>query len=245
MAQWRDIRRLHLAGANVRSIGRKLGIGARTVYRYRNLTEPPPCQGYTTRASVLDPHVSYLLRGWEEGCRDGKRLYPEIRQRGYANSERTFVRFTAELRRAEANGKPPSSAPRAGKGSVAGLSPTAKNVAAPFVRGEEKLSVEQKGHLGRPRASDPALADARRPTKEFAVMARGLEGEKLDGWLAEAEASEAEVTGGFAAGSKKDLDAVRAGPTESSQSNGPVEGLVHKPKLVKRRGYGRAGFDLC
>ena len=26
--------------------------------------------------------------------------------------------------------------------------------------------------------------------------------------------------------------------------NGPVEGLVNKLKLVKRQGYGRAGFDL-
>lgn len=27
-------------------------------------------------------------------------------------------------------------------------------------------------------------------------------------------------------------------------SNGPVEGFVHKLKLLKRQGYGRAGFDL-
>ena len=241
--QWGDIRRLHLAGANARSIARKLGVGVRTVYRYRNLTESPPSQGYTTRASVLDPHVSYLLGRWEEGCRDGKRLLREIRERGYANSERTFIRFTAELRRAEANGRPPSSAPRASKGSVAGLSPSAKNVAALFMRREEKLSVEQKGYLGRLCASDLSLADTRRLTQEFAVMVRGLEGEKLDGWLAEAEASEAEVMGRFAAGLKKDLDAVRAGLTES-WSNGPVEGFVHKLKLVKRQGYGRAGFDL-
>ena len=27
-------------------------------------------------------------------------------------------------------------------------------------------------------------------------------------------------------------------------SNGPTEGFVHKLKLLKRQGYGRAGFDL-
>jgi transposase len=27
-------------------------------------------------------------------------------------------------------------------------------------------------------------------------------------------------------------------------SNGPVEGFVHKLKLLKRQGYGRANFDL-
>jgi transposase len=187
--------------------------------------------------------VPYLLGRWNEGCRNGKRLLREIRERGYSNSERTFIRFTGELRRAEAAGKPPSSAPRARKGSVAGLSPTAKNVAALFMHREEKLSAEQREYLGRLCASDGALADARRLTQEFAQMVRGLEGEKLDGWLTEAESSEAEVMRKFAAGLEKDLPAVRAGLTES-WSTGPVEGFITKLKLLKRQGYGRANFDL-
>lgn len=241
--QWEDIRRLYLAGADVRFISRKLGISPRTVYRYKDLEEPPSRQTYTTRASVLDPYVPYLLSRWEEGCRNGKQLLREIRERGYANSERTFIRFTAGLRRAEAAGKPPSCAPRARKGSVAGLSPTAKNVAALFMRREEKLSEEQKEYLERLCSSDAALADARRLTQQLARMIRGLEGEKLDGWLEEAEASEAEVMKKFAIGLKKDLEAVRAGLTES-WSTGPVEGFINKLKLLKRQGYGRANFDL-
>ena len=133
--------------------------------------------------------------------------------------------------------------PRARKGSVAGLSPTSKNVAALFVRREEKLSEEQKEYLGRLCASDQALADARRLTRDFAVMVRNLEGEKLDGWLEEAGACEAPAMRNFAAGLKKALEAVRAGLTEG-WSNGPVEGFVNKLKLVKRQGYGRAGFEL-
>jgi transposase len=242
--QWKDIRHLYLAGANVRFIARKLGINPRTVYRYKDLEEPPPRQTYTTRASVLDPYVPYLLGRWEEGCRNGKQLLREIRERGYSNSERTFIRFTGELRRAGAAGKPASScAPRARKGSVAGLSPTAKNVAALFMRREEKLSEEQKEYLQRLCASDGALADARRLSQEFAKMVRGLEGEKLDGWLKEAEASQATVMKKFAVGLKKDLSAVRAGLTES-WSTGPVEGFITKLKLIKRQGYGRANFDL-
>ena len=49
--------------------------------------------------------------------------------------------------------------------------------------------------------------------------------------------------GRFAVGLKKDLVAVRAGLT-ATWPNGPVEGFVHKLKLLKRQGYGRAGFDL-
>jgi transposase len=74
-------------------------------------------------------------------------------------------------------------------------------------------------------------------------MARGLEGEKLDGWLEEAEACNAPAMRNFAAGLKKDLDAVRAGLTET-WSIGPVEGFVNRLKLLMRQGDGRAGFEL-
>lgn len=116
-------------------------------------------------------------------------------------------------------------------------------MAALFIRREEKLNEEQKAYLGRVCASDAALADAQRLTQEFAGMVRGLEGEKLDRWLEEAGASEVEVMRKYAAGLKNDLSAVRAGRTER-WSNEPVEGFVHKLKLVKRQGYGRAGFAL-
>ncbi len=241
--QWEDIRRLYLAGADLRHICERLGISARTVYRYKDLAEPPPRRAYKRKKSVLDPYVPYLVRRWNEGCHNGKKLYREIRERGYRNSEEICARFTAQLRRAEARDKPPSSVPRARKSSVAGLSPSSKNLAALFMRREERLNDEQKEYLGRLCASDPALADARRLTQEFNGMVRNLEGEKLDGWLDEAGACGAPAMRRFAAGLRKDLPAVRASLTEP-WSNGPVEGFVHKLKLLKRQGYGRAGFDL-
>jgi transposase len=241
--QWKNIRRLYLAGADLRDICRQLGISARTVYRYKDLQEPPPRPAYKRRASVLDPYVPYLLRRWNEGCHNGKRLYREIRERGYTHSEKICVTFIAELRRAGAAGKLPSSVPRSRKGSVAGTSPTAKNVAALLMRREEKLNEEQEGYLQRLCASDAALADAHRLTQEFAKMVRNREGEKLDGWLKEADASDAAVMQRFSAGLKKDLEAVKAGLTES-WSTGPVEGFINKLKLLKRQGYGRANFDL-
>ena len=123
------------------------------------------------------------------------------------------------------------------------LPPTSKNVAALFMRREEKLSEEQKEYLKRLCRADEALADARRLTQAFNGMVRNLEGGKLDGWLGEAEACGATAMRRFTAGLRRDLPAVRAGLTEE-WSNGPVEGFVHKLKLLKRQGYGRAGFDL-
>ena len=147
--QWKDIRRLYLAKADLRDICRQLGISARTVYRYKDLTEAPPRPVYKRKKSVLDPYVPYLLKRWKEGCHNGKQLYREIRERGYQNSEETCARFTAQLRRAETRGKPVSSVPRVRAGSVAGLSPGAKNVAALFMRRVHAPRREAKRGTGR------------------------------------------------------------------------------------------------
>ena len=72
-------------------------------------------------------------------------------------------------------------------------------------------------------------------------MVRGLEDEKLDGWLA--EASEAAVMNKIAAGLRRTSRRCRAGLTEN-WSTGPIEGFIHKLKLLKCQGYGRATFDL-
>ena len=48
---------------------------------------------------------------------------------------------------------------------------------------------------------------------------------------------------GFCRGLRRDWEAVMAGLT-LEWSNGPVEGQVHRLKMLKRQMYGRAGFTL-
>lgn len=187
--------------------------------------------------------MPYLVKRWNEGCHNGERLYREILKQGYSHSHTNVTRLLSEFRRATVAGKPLSAVPRARKGALAGAFTSAKNVAALFVPRKQKLTEEQEAYLKRLKAIDSAVADAHELTREFAEMVRGLGGEKLDGWLEESASSDAPVMRRFAAGLKKVLDAVRSGLTEI-WSNGPVEGFVHKLKLVKRQGYGRAGFGL-
>src|SRR5205814_6558623 len=77
----------------------------------------------------------------------------------------------------------------------------------------------------------------------FARMLRSRTGELLDAWLARVESSKLPELQSFASGIEKDKDAVRNGLTWSI-NNGMVEGHVTKLKLIKRQGYGRAGFPL-
>lgn len=79
--------------------------------------------------------------------------------------------------------------------------------------------------------------------QQFTQMLRTRTGEHLDAWLAQAANSQLPEFQSFAAGIDKDKEAVRAGLTWWV-NNGVVEGHVTKLKLIKRQGYGRAGFPL-
>jgi len=112
-----------------------------------------------------------------------------------------------------------------------------------FLRRPASLTEEQAAYLERLRVSDEAIGAAYELSQRFVEMIRDLDGERLEEWLAQAESCEAPALRRFAASLKTDLAAVRAGLTES-WNNGPVEGFIHKLKLVKRQGYGRANIDL-
>jgi len=239
--QYEAIRRLHAAGADVADIARRAGTSRRTVYRYRNLPEPPARKRphRSRRQRLLTPYEPSLLRRWAGGCHNGMRLYREIREQGYAHGASNVLRFVAQLRRDEAAGRTAGAGTRA----KAARGPSARRVAGLFLRRPADLHPEQRAYLDRLGTTDAALASAYRLTQDFATMVRERGGDRLDVWIGEADTCAVPALRRFAQGLRADLDAVRAGLTER-WSNGPTEGFVHKLKLVKRQAYGRAGFAV-
>jgi transposase len=233
---------LQQAGADVADIARKLGTSRPTVYRYKDRSEPPEFGQHLRRGSVLDPWVPYILKRWDEGCRNGQKLFREIREQGYLYSESNVGRLVAELRRSDGL-TPADSGRRCAAGNTTARAPGTRHVVSLFLRRVEKVTEEQAAYLERLRVCDEAVGAAYELSQRFAKMVRELDGERLEEWLAEAESCKAPALGEFAASLKKDLSAVRAGLTQS-WNNGPVEGFIHKLKLVKRQGYGRANVDL-
>src|SRR5207237_5779964 len=80
--QYQTIRRLHAAGADVADIARRVGVSRRTVYRYRDLPEPPDPPRPRHSRRLLTPYEPYLLQPWQAGCHNGLPLYREIRGHG-------------------------------------------------------------------------------------------------------------------------------------------------------------------
>ena len=76
----------------------------------------------------------------------------------------------------------------------------------------------------------------------FRIVRKRLGGE-LDGWLLAVFESKVPELMGFASGLTRDKTAVMAALTVE-WNNGQTEGQVNRLKFLKRRGFGRANFDL-
>ena len=90
--------------------------------------------------------------------------------------------------------------------------------------------------------ADQEIRAANELIQEFTSMLRERQGDRLDAWLKKAEESSIAELCSFAQSLKRDYDAVKAGLT-LVWSQGPVEGHVHRLKLIKRQAYGRASFQ--
>jgi transposase len=106
-----------------------------------------------------------------------------------------------------------------------------------------KRSREAQAYLDQLCQIDAGIARAHGLTHAFLAMVRERRGTDLEAWMAEAISSGIAELARFARGLQDDLSAVTAGLT-LAWSNGVTEGQIHRLKLVKRQGYGRASFAL-
>jgi transposase len=89
----------------------------------------------------------------------------------------------------------------------------------------------------------PDIAVAHALTRDFVTMLHARDVGALAGWLERAHASAIREFNGFAGGIRRDQAAVEAALSVEWNS-GQVEGQMNRLKLLKRQGYGPAGFDL-
>jgi transposase len=189
---------------------------------------------------VLTPYVPYLIRRWRESGADSRQLWREIQTLGYTHSARTVCRFITRLRRAADAGHPPESQRSP---YMRPQGPSARAVSFVMVCPAAKRSREAQTYLDQLCQMDAGIAQAHRLTHAFLAMVRERRGADLEAWIAKAMHSGIEELARFARGLQEDLSAIKAGLT-LPWSNGVTEGQIHRLKLLKRQGYGRAGFTL-
>ncbi len=84
---------------NAGVIAQRLGISRTTVFR--NLRNPTFVErrGRSDKGrGLVKPYQDYIIKRWNEGCRETKIIFEEIKQQGYVGSYATLTRYTARLR---------------------------------------------------------------------------------------------------------------------------------------------------
>jgi transposase len=227
------------------NIARQVGISRQSVYAYLKMKEPPArTRIHRQYKPLIDPYKEYLVKRWNEGCRNAQLVYREIKEQGYTGSDQPIARFFAQFRQKKERRKfkqvDPSN--ETAIKTVPKRPPTASQVAHWITFKEDQRLEWQQKYLTQLCEADQEIRAAKELIQEFTSMLRERQGDRLDAWLKKAEESSIAELCSFAQSLKRDYDAVKAGLT-LVWSQGPVEGHVHRLKLIKRQAYGRASFQ--
>lgn len=236
--RYEEVRRLRDAGASIRAIAAALQMSRASIVRFLKVGHTPDGRTTRTAPSRLDRFRGFIDERISAGCRNARVLHRALRERGYEGGYDQVRR--AIRQRTGADGRqrlrgpvPPATA----------AVPSPRRLSFVVARRPDRRADGAQAQVERLRGAGGAVAAAVDLGERFAAAVRGRSADRLDGWLAAADASGVAEFRGLARSMRQDAAAVRAGVTDS-WSNGQVEGQVNRLKLVKRTGYGRAGFDL-
>ena len=246
LARYERLVELQGLGASTSAIAETLCMSRRTVRRLLRAGEFIERAVARPRFQPLDTFADYLHQRWEEGCHNAAQLWREIRERGFRGCQSALRPYLAAWR----------SEPPAELGRQRRQLPNAPQpLAVPSPRSTAWLLL---GYATTRDAAQLAFRSAfveeicagcdevktgQRLVVDFFRIVRKRLGGELDGWLLAVFESKVPELMGFASGLTQDKAAVMAALTVA-WNNGQTEGQVNRLKFLKRRGFGRANFDL-
>jgi transposase len=236
--RFEQIHALAAEGLTKNAIARRLGVNRKTVYRYLALAAPPERRHTWCKGSAIGPYEGYIVRRFEQGCRNGRAVWRELVAQGYPGAYNNVARIMGYLRHEERRHDRAPPAPT-------GL--TVQQAVGVLLMHHADRSDEEQRTVEQLKTLDPEVVQAITLLESFLELVRAspLAGalNRLDRWMAEAVSSGLPEFLTFVVKLRQDRDAVLAG-LSLSWSQGQTEGQITKLKLLKRGMYGRAKFDL-
>jgi transposase len=227
------VHELRERGLSKATIARRLGLHPATVRKLATARTLEELTAKTEqRAHLVDDHIEYLHRRWNEGERNATGLFREITARGYQGGELAVQRYLRRFRAGRGHAPVPGPKP-----------PTVREVTGWIMTHPDRLDPADAEHLRQARRHDRDLDRLTRLVRRFATMMSELSGADLEQWITDVERDTLTPVASFARNLRRDQDAVHAGLT-LPHSSGRVEGTVNKIKMLKRQMFGRARFDL-
>lgn len=238
--RYEEMVRLHRLGLPGHAIGQAVGASPLTVYRWLK-AGGPPTHNKPEQPRNVGPHEAYLARRWAEGCRNGARLWRELRAQGYRGGMRTVAHWTTRRRREEGTG-----AADAIRRATAWSAPSSRRCARLIGMPLNRLDAREQAFVGHLARAAPDLVRAGKLAITFADLLRERRPDidsadtALAAWTQTASGT---LLYGFARGLERDRKAVVAA-IATPWSTSPAEGQINRLKAIKRSMYGRAGFHL-
>lgn len=216
-------------GKSEREIARSCGLARKTVRRWISAHSFPERRP-SCHSSTIDPYRNYLEQRWREGCRNAAQLWRELREQGFDGRSRTVRDWIRKYYGPQKHREEPVSTVC----SPIRISP--RQVAWLLL----KRSVDSRPYLEELCARSPEITNCALMAREFCRIIRQRDAAAWPHWRTAASSG---PLSNFARHLCRDEAAVLAA-LQQPWSNGPVEGHVHRLKLIKRSMYGRANFDL-
>jgi transposase len=221
------------AGHSQDAISGTLGLDRHTVRRFARQPDVDKLLvKATSRDSKLDPFKPWINQRWNQGITDAAALHTELQAQGWTGSAQAVRRYVRPFRQLPAAPPPAPAVPKT------------RQITRWLLSRPASLNPAERARLAGIRARCPHIDALAAHITSFAEMMTNRTGEQqLHSWLAAVEADDQPALNSFAAGIRRDQDAVTAGLT-LPYSSGAVEGNVNRIKMLKRQMYGRAGFAL-
>lgn len=231
LKRFNKVKELFSQGFTQREIKKEIGVNFNTIRRYLSFEELPEI----LRPSILAKFRPYLEKRWNEGCHNTKELWKEICLQGFHGAYTTVKYFI----------KPRSRK----KGKVISYSSYSKEYLktpkeTAFIIQKEEKDLQEKDKEFRNKLFElfPDILRVSEIVKEFKHILKEKDIKGFSNCVEKMMKSEKEICS-FANGLKTDWEAVKSAVC-LKWSNGKTEGNVNRLKLIKRKMYGRAKFDL-
>lgn len=221
-------------GYTIRAISRSVGITRATIRKYIRMDFLPKKKG--SRSTNFDAYHAFLLQESNAG-KLYKDLHTDIVKLGFNGGYTQFCNNMNTLLKSN------KMTPASHKSDLIIMKTwSAGTLSAMLQKDPGVLTTEDKKFMEQLCNKYPVVKETAQQVKQFKKLFQDKQEGSLQKWLDTIAESPSGIKT-FAKGIKSDFQAVN-NAVISPYSNGQVEGQVNRLKNIKRRMYGRAGFEL-
>lgn len=239
------VQEMPAAGFTYNETANETGLSARTVARYRSGDPEKMClYSKPGRKNILDSLRGQIYKLLAEGYHPSG-VYHKLKEQGYDVYKSTVTRYVRKLAEEEGidickHHKGPANTEKAGVASEPKTIRMKRTDILKYIWMSEELKIQDKSELYK---KYPVIMQLKKCISEFREIFHKGNMPSLYLFIENYKKSSIPAIKSFASGLEKDIDAVE-NAVASELSNGFVEGVNSKIKMVKRTMYGRCRKQL-